>query len=131
MIYCCASDCIHFHDGYCELDEIGISDNFHQCEEYVDYTDTKEYNTEFWRAVTIGGNIYKRKDKGKRAKKNDITFYYWDKELEPETKIIEEKTGRMTVYKRLKELPDCIEAILKEQGKVSDLPEWKEGDTNG
>lgn len=128
MIYCCASDCIHFHDGYCSLDDIGISDDFHQCEEYVDYTDTKEYNTEFWRAVTMNGKNYKRKDKGKRAKENGIAFYYWDKELELETKIIEEKTGRMTAYKRLKELPDHIEAILKEQGKVSDLPEWKEGE---
>lgn len=126
MIYCCASDCIHFRSGYCVLDDIGISDDYHQCEDYVDYADTDEYNTEFWRAVTMDGKIYKRKDKGRRAEENGIVFYYWAKELEPETSIIEEKTGRMAKYGRLENISNEIEDILKKQGNVADLPEWEE-----
>lgn len=125
MIYCWASDCVHFHNGYCVLDEISISDDFHQCEDYMDYTDTDEYKTEFWRAVIKDGKTYKRKDKGRRAEENGIVFYYWSKELEPETNIIEEKTGRMARYSKLNDISNVIQDILNEQGNVKDLPEWE------
>ncbi len=125
MIYCWASECVHFHNGYCVLDVISISDDFHQCEDYMDYTDTDEYKTEFWRAVIKDGKIYKRKDKGRRAEENGIVFYYWAKELEPETNIIEEKTGRMARYSKLNDISNAIQDILNEQGNVKDLPEWE------
>ena len=125
MICCWASDCVHFHNGYCVLDKISISDDFHQCEDYVDYADTDEYKTEFWRAVIKDGKIYKRKDKGRRVEENGIVFYYWAKELEPETNIIEEKTGRMARYSKLNDISNAIQDILNEQGNVKDLTEWE------
>lgn len=78
----------------------------------------------------MDGVIYKRKDKGRRAEENGIVFYYWAKELESETKIIEEKTGRMASYGRLKELSKAIESILAEQGHVNALPEWSDTNEN-
>lgn len=117
-------------NGWCALNMITISDDYHQCEDYADYQDSEDYQVEFYRAVIMDGVIYKRKDKGRRAEENGIIFYYWDKNLDADTKIIEEKTGRMTSYKRLNELPDLIDAILNEQGNVSDLPEWSEEDEN-
>ena len=126
MIYCYAGECIHSHNGFCSLNEITISYDYHQCDDYIDYQDSEEYQSEFYRAVIMDGVIYKRKDKGKRAEENGIVFYYWSKELEPESRIIEEQTGRMTTYSRLNQLPNIIDGIIKEQGKVVDLPEWSE-----
>lgn len=128
MIVCYAGECVHNSNGWCALGMITISDDYHQCEEYTDYQDAAEYQVEFFRAVIMDDIIYKRKDKGKRAEENGIVFYYWTKALEPDTKIIEEKTGRMTNYKHLNELPKLIDAILSEQGNVRDLPEWSEED---
>lgn len=130
MIGCYAGECVHNSNGWCALNMITISDDYHQCEDYADYQDSEEYQVEFYRAVIMDGVIYKRKDKGRRAEENGIVFYYWAKELESETKIIEEKTGRMTNYERLKELHKFIDAILSEQGNVRDLPEWSEKDEN-
>ena len=128
MIICYADECVHNSNSLCTLNMITISDDYHQCEDYADYQDSEEYQVEFYRAVIMDGVIYKRKDKGRRAEENGIVFYYWDKTLEPETRIIEEKTGRMTNYERLKELHKFIDAILSEQGNVRDLPEWSEED---
>lgn len=126
MVICYADECVHNSNGWCALDMITISNEYHQCEDYVDYQDTEEYKAEFYRAVIKDGVIYKRKDKGRRAEENGIVFYYWAKKLESETKIIEEKTGRMASYGRLKELTKEIESILAEQGNVKDLPEWSD-----
>lgn len=130
MIICYASDCAHNSNGQCDLNMITISDDYQQCEDYIDYQDTEDYQTEFYRAVIMDGVIYKCKDKGRRAEENGIVFYYWAKELESETKIIEEKTGRMASYGRLKELSKelskVIESILAEQGHVNALPEWSD-----
>lgn len=130
MIICYAGECVHNSNGWCALNMITISDDDRQCEAYTDYQDSEEYQFEFYRAVIMDGIIYKRKDKGKRAEENGIIFYYWAKDLEPDTKIIEEKTGRMTSYKRLNELPELIDAILNEQGNVSNLPEWRKNNEN-
>lgn len=130
MIICYASDCVHNSNGWCDLNMITISDGYQQCEDYIDYQDTEDYQTEFYRAVIMDGVIYKRKDKGRRAEENGIVFYYWAKELESETKIIEEKTGRMASYGRLKELSKAIESILAEQGHVNALPEWSDTNEN-
>lgn len=125
MIICYEGECVHNSNGWCDLDMITISEGYRQCEDYAAYQDSEEYQVEFYRAVIMDGVIYKRKDKGRRAEENGIVFYYWAKELEAETNIIEEKTGRMINYGRLKEIPNSINAILNEQGNVNDLPEWK------
>lgn len=48
MIICYESDCVHNSNGQCDLNMITISDDYQQCEDYIDYQDTEDYQTEFW-----------------------------------------------------------------------------------
>lgn len=124
MIFCYADACRYNTDGYCDRDQITVGDEL-ECTDYEYYFDTKEYQSEYFRAVEKDGIHYKVRCRGRRAEENGITFFYVDKTLTDVTQIIEEQTGYMMYYKDLWNgfIPDKIKEILAEQENVADLPE--------
>lgn len=131
MIFCYAWECINNQNGYCTRNEVTLNDD-RECTDYEDYAKSPEYKTEFWKAIEDNGKPYKQKDYGKRAEKNGVVFFYLDKELNENTRITEEKTGRLMAYRHLErdDILSKIEKTLAEQGNVADLPEWDGGEEN-
>lgn len=129
MIFCHADGCCHNEDGFCNRNEISVSDEL-ECTDYEYYYDREEYQKEYFRAVEKDGVHYKIRCKGRRAVVNGIAFFYVDKVLKDVTKIIEEQTGYLMYYKDLWDniIPEKIKEILVEQGNVADLPEYRKDD---
>ena len=118
MIFCYSENCVNWNSGFCTKAEITINED-NCCEEYTDYSDTVEYQCEFWRAIKHGEVHYKQKDKGRRGEENGIVFYYWDKKLEPESKIIEERTGYMAFFNDIQQ-PKRLEHVKKLLSEIAE-----------
>lgn len=83
-IFCENTDCI-----YCAQDrsclykfDIWIGDNYYAgCSEYSDYSESKDYQAEYWKAFRIKnqeGKLERRKAKGKLVMINDRKFFTED-----------------------------------------------------
>ena len=129
IIFCNADACVYNQDGYCTRNEISVNDEC-ECTDYEYYYDREEYQKKYFRAVEKDNVHYKVECKGKRAVENDIAFYYIDKVLEDDTRIIEELTGYMMRYKDLRSdgIKELIREAFAEQGNVADLPEYRKDD---
>lgn len=131
---CWCDDCCHNRHFVCQLGANVVITEDHECDSFVDYLDTEEYEQVFYRRVEHDGVQYKRKSYGKREEQNGIVFYHLAKELGGGVICTEEKTGmafphRVILYeKHIAKMKEMIEQITS----VDTLPdEPEEEDKDG
>lgn len=74
-VHCFNDECAHYESGACKCSEIFISDE--GCDNYVPYTDTLEYGSEYWACVLTEDKRTRGRAKkiGKRIVINDREFF--------------------------------------------------------
>lgn len=104
-VYCTLTECVHNDGCMCERDVISIGEDYVMgCDDYEDYLDSEDYQTEFFiRVMAADKKIARAKRKGKRIEYNGYVFYTEDKES-PEMSVTEEMTGlRIGRFRMLKD----------------------------
>ena len=126
MLFCHDDTCKYCNEPYCQLDNVTLSED-HECESYRFYFDEEEYHSEFYRCIGEDGKCFKKKDRGRRIEIDGLVLFYQDKELNDNTYVIEESTGRLATYGEFRKLDmtEVIKANIEADGYVKDLPDWK------
>ncbi len=123
---CRADNCIFNQKGLCQI-KPSIDENY-ECELFFDYRGSLEYQEEHWKAILKDGKKYKVRSFGRRAEKDGIVFYYYDKELTKSSLCTEEYTGRSFHYLKIRYIK---KTHIVSYEAVESLPELDEEENNG
>ncbi len=129
IVYCLNVDCIHCVDEVCrKCSDIRVGCDFEcGCEDYSNYMDTAEYQSEYYKCVKGNdGKVYKSKRKGKRVEYKDLVFFTENHPASVKN-CTEEKTGYwIGDLKVVKDKYDKIVEMIKGIPDVRELPDVPE-----
>lgn len=126
-VYCTNVECLHNDGCMCSLDTISVGDDYgFGCDDYEDYLDKPEYQTEFFiRVKAVDGKEAKAFRCGKKIEYCGYVFYTTDNEKTTDITVTEERTGMGCGYfERLKDPKwfKRFEEACKKISDVEDLP---------
>lgn len=138
---CWLSECKWCKNGWCQRGSITIAENL-ECEDFVHYADSKEYDEKHYIAVKVEGEAAKAIKYGKKFEINGITFYTRDRTDYDGYRLTHGRTGYdvgtkerlMSCWDKFleyeKAIPDVETLPLAEENADGNYELVKEGDNN-
>ena len=127
-VMCDMDKCVHHRNGVCTNSSIELSCN--GCEDFMhdDYTNSADYQTEYFKACGDGTNEWRERSRGKRLIIDGVEFFTEDDDRDDDSfvRLTHARTGRYAgsikelrarwglMLKSAEKLPDVITLPLKE-----------------